>query len=92
MATVMDRVKRERDAVAQAVAELEEAQKEMEKDPIYRLKSGGIMKQASLAGILLFSTRSLLDTLAAFSDESYLLGALIQGGIALLCAVVFFLL
>lgn len=89
--TMLTRVKKETADVEQAVEDLKIAQKEIDKDFILRLKRGGIPKQGALVGFLLFSTRSIIDSIASISDESHISAALIQGGVAVACAAFFFL-
>ena len=89
---MLERVNKEAEQVELAAQDLRNAQAEMDKDFVVRLRNGGIPKQAALAGFLLFSFRSIGETVASFSDESLLAGALVQGGIALVCAAVFFVL
>mmetsp|Transcript_16367 Transcript_16367/g.21419 ORF Transcript_16367/g.21419 Transcript_16367/m.21419 type:complete len:354 (+) Transcript_16367:110-1171(+) len=91
MAGMLNRVSKEAVEVEKAAQDLRNAQAEIDKDFIVKLRKGGIPKQAALVGFLLFSVRSIGDTVAAFSDESLLAGALLQGGIALACAAAFFL-
>lgn len=88
---MLKRVKKETSQVEKAVEDLKLAEAEMDKDFILRLKRGGIPKQAALVGVLLFSIRSIADTIASVSDESHLPAALIQGGVALACAAFLFL-
>ena len=53
------------------------------------LKEGGIAKQASFVGLLLFSLRSVTDLvqISGPNGESHLVAAGIQGVIALACGV-----
>ena len=90
MASMLERVNSETAQVEKAVEDLKTAQAEMDNDPLVKLKQGGIPKQAALAGFLLFTFRSIGDTIAAFTDENLLAGALVQGGIALAFAAVYF--
>jgi hypothetical protein len=83
---MLQRVKKETSDVEKAVEELKEAEKEMDKDLILRLKRGGVPKQAALVGFLLFSLRSITESVASLNDETHLPAALIQSGIALACA------
>ncbi|KAL7570313.1 hypothetical protein ACA910_017161 [Epithemia clementina (nom. ined.)] len=92
MTNMLERVNMETGQVEKAAADLRSAQAELDNDPIVKLRNGGLAKQAALAGFLLFSFRSIGDTIMALNtDESLMTGALIQGGIALACAAVFFL-
>ena len=91
MEAMLNKVNKETAEVEQAVEDLKKAQSEMEKDPLFKLRSGGIVKQGALAGFLLFSIRSIIDSVASISDESHLTAALLQGVIAMACAAYFFL-
>jgi hypothetical protein len=54
------------------------------------LKSGGIVKQTTLVGTLLFSFRSAVEGVAYFGgDASHLLPAIVQDAIAVVCLVAF---
>ena len=93
MEGMLRRVDRERADVERAVEDLKAAQAEVDKDFLFKLKSGGIVKQFSFVGFLLFSLRSIVDTAAGLGgDPSHMPAALVQGAIALACAAVFFLL
>jgi ribosomal protein S20 len=89
--TMLNRVKKETGEVEKAVEDLKKAEAEIDKDFILKLKRGGLPKQAALIGLLLFSVRSIGDTVISFTDETHLAAALIQGGIALFCAAFLFL-
>jgi len=88
----LERVKTEQSAVQQAVNDLTAAQKEMDGGALSKLRAGGLPKQMALVGLLLFSVRSIVDTVAALTDPSLMMGALVQAGIALACAAYLFLL
>lgn len=89
----LQRVRNEQAAVQQAVDDLAAAQKEMDGSGLVsKLRKGGLPKQMALVGLLLFSLRSIIDTVASLSDPSLLSSALLQGAIALACAVYLFLL
>ena len=94
---MLNRVNQETESVQRAVRDLEAAQANMDSssDFFIQLKKGGIVKQSALVGMLLFAVRSILDTVSSLSDASSSPGlftaALIQGGIALACAAIFFL-
>ena len=81
----LSRVDKERAEVEKAVADLKKA-----KDDLDAELSGNMFKPAALAGVLLFSVRSVLDFLAmsggGMDSEAHLTAALIQGAIALVCA------
>ena len=94
----MKRVDVETSNLEKAVVDLNAANSQIENDFIWKLKRGGIPKQAALAGLLLFSVRSILESVtavssvAAIDSEAHLYAALVQGVIAMVCAVIFFLL
>lgn len=92
MQSMLNRVNQETAQVEKAVEELREAQRRLDSSFLSKLQRGGLPKQSALVGLLLFSIRSIMDTVTAFSNESYLEAALLQGGIALLCAVAYVLL
>jgi hypothetical protein len=102
MVTMLERVNKETAAVEKAVQDLQQAQMDMTKkssDPIVKLRQGGIPKQATLVGLLLFSFRSIADSIAdsiaAMGDSTGsgdMTAALIQGAIALACGVYLILL
>ena len=88
----MDKVARETSEVADAVEELKAAQTKLNSNPLSKfagLKEGGIAKQASFVGLLLFSLRSVTDLvqISGPNGESHLVAAGIQGVIALACGV-----
>jgi hypothetical protein len=89
--TWLQRVKTEQKAVQQAVDELAAAQKEMDQGAISKLRQGGLPKQMALVGLVLFSLRSIVDTIAALTEPSLFPSALLQGAIALACAMYLFL-
>jgi hypothetical protein len=94
--TILQRVNVETSNLEQAVEDLNAANRQIENDFVWKLKRGGIPKQAALAGLLLFSVRSIGESITAVSSvvdsEAHLYAALIQGVVAMVCAVVFFLL
>lgn len=93
MQTMLDRVGKESQQVELAAQDLRAAQAELDGDFLYQVKTGGIVKQLSLVGMVLFSFRSIADTVSTLTDPASSGGldsALLQGGIALLCALVFF--
>jgi uncharacterized protein YukE len=93
MAAVLKRVGKETAQVEKAVEDLKSVQAKIENDPLIKLKSGGIVKQSALAGFVLFSVRSILDSIAAVggNNEALLAPALVQAVIAMACAAYFFL-
>jgi hypothetical protein len=91
MRVMIDKVNRESGEVAKAVQELQAVQSQLDSDFLYKLKSGGLVKQLSFVGFVLFSLRSIADTVATLSSPGAdLTVALVQGGIALVCAIIFF--
>lgn len=93
MKKMLAKVNTETKNVEQAIADLRNAQTEMDggvDGRLIDLKSGGLVKQATLVGTLLFSLRSVVDGIAFLSgDPTHLIPAIIQGGIALVCLAVF---
>ena len=69
------------------------AQAEIDSDAVGQLaglKSGGIIKQATLVGALLFTIRSVTEgVLFMGGDSSHMMPAAIQGAIAVVCLVAF---
>jgi hypothetical protein len=93
MENMLKKVNEETLEVEKAVRDLKAAHEELGQDPLYKLKSGGIVKQASLVGTALFSVRAVteLAAMAGPNGEAHTLPALIQGVIAFVCAAYFFL-
>lgn len=93
MEKMLAKVNAETLEVEQAVRDLKAAQEEMSADPLYQLKSGGIVKQGALVGTVLFAGRAIGEVLAMTgpNGDVHTLPALIQGAIALVCAAYFFL-
>ena len=93
MRKMLDKVNRESKAVESAINDLRQAQEDLDKDAVGQLsalKSGGIVKQFTLVGTLLFTLRSGVETIAFFAgDSSHLAAAIIQAGIALACFAAF---
>jgi uncharacterized protein YukE len=87
MQKMLDKVNKETKAVESAIEDLRKAQEDLDRDAVGRLsalKSGGIVKQVTLVGTVLFSLRSALETAAFFAgDSSHLAAAIIQAGVAL---------
>ena len=86
----LSRVDKERAEVEKAVAELKKVQSDLEADPLSKLSSSAL-KPAALAGVLLFSVRSVLDAIAmsggGIDADAHMTAALIQAGIALVCGI-----
>jgi hypothetical protein len=93
MEKMLQKVNEETLEVEKAVRDLKAAQEELSDDPLYKLRNGGIVKQASLVGTALFSVRAITEIAAMTgpNGDAHTLPALIQGAIALLCAAYFFL-
>lgn len=93
MENMLKKVSQEQKEVEKAVVDLKAAQEELGQDPLYKLKSGGIVKQASLVGTALFFVRALTEVaaMAGPNGQVHTMPALIQGAIALVCAAYFFL-
>ncbi len=96
MRKMLDKVNQEAKNVETAIEDLKRAQVEMEggvDDKLMSLKSGGIVKQATLVGTLLFSLRSFVEGVAYLGgDATHFMPAVIQGVIAVVCFIVFLLL
>lgn len=90
----LQRVKKEQAAVQQAVEDLAAAQAEMggKTDGLSKLRAGGLPKQMAVVGAVLFSVRSIIDTIGSLTDPSLQSAALIQGAIAVACAIYLFFL
>jgi hypothetical protein len=87
----LQRVKNEQKVVEEAVADLEQAQKDIDSDLASKLRQGGLPKQMALVGLVLFSVRAVADSVGATTQPELLTGALLQGAIALACAAFLFL-
>ncbi|KAL9181502.1 hypothetical protein ACHAXT_010307 [Thalassiosira profunda] len=98
---LIQKVARETDAVQQAMEDLELAKNQASgegsgsiEDTALDLKKGGIVKQASLVGLLLFGSRAVTETILVVSSpygEQHFVPAALQAAIALACAAYFFL-
>lgn len=86
----LSRVDKERAEVEKAVADLKKVQQDLEADPLMKMTSS-VLKPAALAGVLLFSVRSVLDFVAmtggGIDSEAHMTAALIQAGVALVCGI-----
>jgi len=93
MKRMLDKVNKETKAVEEAMEELKKAQAASEggiEGQLSDLRSGGLVKQAALAGGLLFTLRSGVETIAFLAgDPSHVLPALVQGALAIACIVAF---
>jgi len=93
MEKMLAKVNEETKNVEDAIEDLKRAQVEMDggvDSQLSSLKSGGIIKQASLVGTLLFTLRSGIDGVAFIAgDSSHLLPATVQAAIAVVCLVAF---
>ena len=89
MQKMLEKVNAETRAVEEAVEDLKRAQAASDgglASQLVGLKSGGLVKQAFLAGGLLFTLRSGAETVAFLAgDPSHVLPALVQGVLAILC-------
>ncbi len=88
-------MKKEADHVQLAMQELEDIRSRASKDPLLQISNFrelNIVKKSAFAGSLLFFIRAILELPAAINDSSHGLAAVIQFGIALLCAVLFLML
>lgn len=89
---LLDKVKEETLEVEKAMKDLQKAQEQLLDDPLMKaadLKSGGIVKTASLAGALLFSFRSIGELLLLTQGADHGIAAAIQAVIAVACAAYF---
>ena len=93
MRKMLAKVNEETQNVEAAIEDLRKAQEDMNggvDDKLVTLKSGGIVKQATLVGTLLFSLRSFVEGVAYLAgDASHLMPAIAQGIIAIICLVAF---
>jgi hypothetical protein len=93
MRKLLEKVNKETKNVETAIEDLRKAQIDTEggvDDKLMSLKSGGIVKQATLVGTLLFSLRSFVEGVAYLGgDTTHLLPATVQGAIAIVCLIAF---
>jgi ribosomal protein S20 len=86
-------VNKETKNVEEAIEDLKQVQMDSEggvDSQLIDLKSGGVVKQATLVGALLFSLRSVADGVAYMGgDATHLMPAEIQAAIAVACLVAF---
>merc|ERR1712087_426393 len=95
---LIQKVAKETDEVQKAMEDLELAKNEASDGSIENtaidLKKGGLIKQASLVGGLLFGSRAVTETIlvvsSPYGDEQFA-PAIVQAVIALVCAACFFL-
>ena len=98
---LIQKVADETEEVEKAMAGLELAKNEASggqggsiEDTALDLKKGGLIKQASLVGGLLFGSRAVTETIlvltSPYGDEHFF-SAIVQAAIALACAAYFFL-
>mmetsp|Transcript_31391 Transcript_31391/g.66859 ORF Transcript_31391/g.66859 Transcript_31391/m.66859 type:complete len:446 (-) Transcript_31391:388-1725(-) len=96
---LIQKVAKETDEVQKAMNDLELAKNEASgggsiEDTAIDLKQGGLIKQASLVGGLLFGSRAVTETIlvvgSPYGDEHFV-PAIIQAVVALACAAYFFL-
>ncbi|KAL3921649.1 MAG: hypothetical protein SGILL_002638 [Bacillariaceae sp.] len=93
MKKMLARVNKETQNVEDAIEDLKRAQIESEgaiDGQLSNLKSGGLVKQATLAGALLFTLRAGVDTIGFVGgDPSHAFPALLQGALAIVCIIAF---
>lgn len=93
MKKMLEKVNQETRNVEMAIEDLKKVQADMEggvDDQLMSLKSGGIVKQATLVGTLLFSLRSFVEGVSYLAgDATHLMPAVIQGAIAVVCLIAF---
>jgi hypothetical protein len=91
MKKLLAKVNEETRNVQVAIDDLQRAQEEAEggfDSQLSSLKSGGLIKQAALAGAVLFTLRSGVDTIGFLGgDPSHALPAILQGALALVCII-----
>mmetsp|Transcript_2391 Transcript_2391/g.4032 ORF Transcript_2391/g.4032 Transcript_2391/m.4032 type:complete len:129 (-) Transcript_2391:130-516(-) len=96
MKKMLSKVNEETRNVEAAIQDLQRAQEEADAGldgQLSNLKSGGLVKQATLAGAVLFTMRSGVETIGFLGgDPSHTMPALIQGALAILCFVAFLVL
>jgi len=95
---LIQKVAKETDEVQKAMDDLELAKNEASdgtiEDTALDLKQGGIIKQASLVGMLLLGSRAVTETILVVSSpygDQHFVPAILQAVIALACAAYFFL-
>ena len=91
---LMNTVSKETAEVEKALADLEREKAKLDSSPLTKiagLKEGGIVKQMSFVGLVLFSLRTVTEVLqiAGPYGESHAAAAAIQGVIALACGAYF---
>ena len=93
MKKMLAKVNAETRNVEVAIEDLKRAQEEADggiDSQLSSLKSGGLIKQATLAGTLLFTLRAGIDTIGFLGgDPSHAFPALLQGALAIVCLVAF---
>lgn len=93
MRKMLGKVNQETRNVEAAIEDLKRAQIDLEggvDDKLMNLKSGGLAKQATLVGALLFAFRSIVEGFALVGgDDAHLIPAILQGAIAIACFVAF---
>mmetsp|Transcript_4634 Transcript_4634/g.11780 ORF Transcript_4634/g.11780 Transcript_4634/m.11780 type:complete len:425 (-) Transcript_4634:1958-3232(-) len=96
MKKMLSRVNEETKNVETAIEDLKQAQVESDQGidgQLSGLKSGGLIKQVTLVGSLLFTFRAGIETVGFLAgDVSHALPALVQGAIAIVCILGFILL
>lgn len=88
-------VKKEATQVQNAIADLDKARSRASKDPLSQISNFrdlNIVKQSAFTGSLLFFIRAISEVPAALNGGSHGTAAIVQLGIAIVCAVLFVLL
>lgn len=99
---LIQKVAKETDSVQKAMEDLERAKREASgedggmsiENTALDLKEGGLVKQASLVGGLLFGSRAITETILVVSSpygDEHFVPAIVQATIAVACAAYFFL-
>jgi len=96
MKKMLERVNQESRNVEEAIQDLKRAQEESDGGfggQLSSLRKGGLIKQATLVGALLFTMRSGIDTIGFVGgDPSHAFPALLQGALAIVFIVGFMVL
>lgn len=92
MSTMLQRFREEKAAVELAKADIERAHAELvESEGVFSSSFKGLSRQACFVGTFLFASRSVVDTVAALSSEETLMApAVLEAGVAVFFALVFF--
>lgn len=85
-------MKKEADYVQIAMKELEDIRSQASNDPLLQISNFrelSLMKKSAFAGSLLFFFRAISELPGAIGSSSHGVSALVQFGIAILCAALF---